>query len=81
MPDFIGVSYAKNKEHIKKIKKIINKEKIKVIAKIENNHGIKNLKGILQLADGIMIDRGDLSLSPGIINIAITFLTFFQREP
>ncbi len=72
MPDFIGVSYAKNKEHIKQIKKIINKEKIKVIAKIENNHGIKNLKGILQLADGIMIDRGDLSLSPGIINIAIT---------
>ena len=71
MPDFIGVSYTKNKDHIKKIKKLLNQDKIKIIAKIENNYGIKNLKGILKVADGIMIDRGDLSLSPGILNITI----------
>ena len=35
MPDFIGVSYTKNKDHIKKIKKLLNQDKIKVIAKIE----------------------------------------------
>ena len=33
----------------------------RVIAKIENAEGLRNLPGILEVADGILIDRGDLS--------------------
>ena len=32
-----------------------------VIAKIENSDGLRNLQPILEVADGILIDRGDLS--------------------
>ena len=70
-PDFIGVSYTVSKSHITSIKKILNDEKISIIAKIENKRGIDNLAGILSIADAIMIDRGDLSLSASVENITL----------
>ena len=69
-PDFIGVSNTNSENHINKIKNLLNEEQIKIIAKIEDIDGIKNLENILKVSDGIMIDRGDLSLSSEIDNIA-----------
>ena len=68
-PDFIGVSNAKNAIHITQIRNLIKNNKVNIIAKIENMEGIKNLENILKVSDGIMIDRGDLSLSSEIVNI------------
>ena len=70
-PDFIGVSYTVSKSHITSIKKILNDEKISIIAKIENKQGVDNLPEILNIADAIMIDRGDLSLSASVENITL----------
>ncbi len=69
--DFIGLSFIENDLQIKKIKKYLNSDYPKIISKIENKEGLKNLKKILPLSDGILIDRGDLSVETGLENLSI----------
>lgn len=58
------ISYPKDERDIKKIKDFAEKQGkiIKVIAKIERSEAIKNFDKILEVADGIMIARGDLGI-------------------
>jgi len=58
--DYIALSYARNKTHVKKIKKLFLPKKIKIISKIETSQGLKNLSRILDESYGVMIARGDL---------------------
>lgn len=63
--DFIAASFIRSAEHVLEIKRLlISQEKpdILVIAKIENSLGIQNFDAILQVADGIMVARGDLGV-------------------
>lgn len=63
--DFIAASFVKNAEDILCIKKILAKEKksdILVLAKIETAEGVFHFDSIVQVADGIMIARGDLGV-------------------
>tara|TARA_B100000315_G_scaffold258894_1_gene312640 strand:+ start:80 stop:1489 length:1410 start_codon:yes stop_codon:yes gene_type:complete len=69
--DYIGVSYAKSKKHVLTIQKYIYKKNIRVISKIEDIDGLNNLEEIIQISDAIMIDRGDLSVSPEINNVTV----------
>ena len=70
--DFIALSFVRNaddildlryliKDYEKKLK-IIPKQPIKIIAKIERSEAVKNIKEILEVADGIMVARGDLGV-------------------
>jgi pyruvate kinase len=59
--DYVAVSYAKNKEHIKKIKKLFLPKKVKIIAKIETTEGMKHIDEIIEESFGVMVARGDLS--------------------
>jgi len=60
--DYISVSFVGDKEDIIDCRNEINKHggKQKIIAKIEREKALRNLDEILEVADAIMIARGDL---------------------
>lgn len=63
--DIIAASFVRSAEHVLTIKKILadqKKQDILVVAKIENSEGVQNFDNIVQVADGIMIARGDLGV-------------------
>ena len=63
--DLIAASFVRSTEQVLTIKKLLAEEKknnILVIAKIENTEGVQNFDSIVQVADGIMIARGDLGV-------------------
>ena len=71
--DFIAQSFVRNKNDVLNIKKIIDSSNLKsgIIAKIENREGVKNIDEILEVADGIMIARGDMGVSLPIFEVPI----------
>ncbi len=63
--DYIAASFVRTARNVIQIKEILEKnggKKIKIIAKIENQEGLDNIAEILDVADGIMIARGDLGV-------------------
>lgn len=63
--DYIAASFTRRRQDVLDIKAILTKygkPNIQVIAKIENPEGVSNLEEILDVADGIMVARGDLGV-------------------
>ncbi len=62
--DYIAASFVRNAGHVLEIRRILEEAgaDIKIIAKIESRAGVDNLESILQVADGIMVARGDLGV-------------------
>ncbi len=63
--DFIAASFVRRAEDVKAIRNILleeGKKRTQIIAKIENQEGYDNLDSILQVADGVMVARGDLGV-------------------
>lgn len=63
--DMIAASFVRSAEHVLEIKRLLKNESrsnILVLAKIENSEGVHNFDSIVQVADGIMIARGDLGV-------------------
>lgn len=70
--DIIAASFVRSAEHVLIIKKLLateNKSDILVMAKIENSEGIHNFDSIVQVADGIMIARGDLGVEVPLADV------------
>ena len=63
--DFIAASFVRCAQDVLDVREILKrcgKEKIMIIAKIENMQGIKNVESILEVADGLMVARGDMGV-------------------
>jgi pyruvate kinase len=62
--DFIAASFVRKPEDILEIRKILEEHDadIQIIAKIENSEGLEHLDEILEVADGLMVARGDLGV-------------------
>lgn len=86
--DFIAHSFVRNAQDVLDIKKILDEHNspIKIIAKIENQEGVDNIDSILEVADGVMVARGDLGIEipqeriPGIQRMLIR-KCIFTRKP
>ena len=60
--EFIALSFTRNAQDVNNLKKQANGFKGAVIAKIENSEGVDKSNEILDVADGIMVARGDLGV-------------------
>ncbi len=62
--DYIAVSFVRTKDDIMEVRRILEEfsGNAKIIAKIETKHSVINLDGILSVADGMMVARGDLGV-------------------
>ena len=80
--DYIAASFVRKPEDIMAIKEVLkenNGEHIKVIAKIENREGINNFDKILEVADGIMVARGDLGVEIPMEQVPIYQKQFIKK--
>ncbi len=62
--DYIAVSFVRRPEDVLLAKSLIRRagKETPVIAKLEKPEAIENLEGILRVADGVMVARGDLGV-------------------
>ena len=77
--DFIAHSFVRSAADVKAVQQLLDERgsDIKIIAKIENQEGVDNIDEILEVADGVMVARGDLGIEvpqeriPGIQRLLI----------
>lgn len=80
--DYIAASFVRKPEDVLNIRKVLKDnggENIKIIAKIENREGIDNFDKILEVADGIMIARGDLGVEIPMEEVPIRQKEFIRK--
>jgi pyruvate kinase len=66
--DFIALSFVRSPQDVLDAREIIQSKggHARIIAKIENQEGVDNFDQILEVADGIMVARGDLGVEVDI---------------
>lgn len=63
--DFVAASFTRSKQDVLDLRNFLDEnggQKVEIICKIENHEGIKNFDEILEIANGIMVARGDLGV-------------------
>ena len=62
--DFFAMSFVREPEDVLRLRAILDYRKApqKIVAKLEDHTGVENVEGIIEVADGIMIARGDLGI-------------------
>lgn len=72
--DFVAASFTRTADDIRQIRELLDEnggEHIRIIAKIENQQGVDNIDEILEIADGIMVARGDMGVEISYQNIPV----------
>ena len=70
--DYVAASFVSCKQDMLDMRDFLDAhggENIDIIAKIENRHGVDNIKEICEVADGIMVARGDLGVEVPFIEV------------
>lgn len=70
--DFVAASFVSTKEDVQSLRSFIDAnggEQVNIIAKIENRAGVDNVEEICEIADGIMVARGDLGVEIPFVEV------------
>ena len=70
--DFVAASFVSNKSDVEMLRSFLNEnggEDIDIIAKIENRSGVDHIDEICDIADGIMVARGDLGVEIPFVEV------------
>jgi len=62
--DFVALSFVRRADDILVLRALLDHlgSKARIIAKIEDQGGLRNLEGIVKVADAVMVARGDLGI-------------------
>ena len=70
--DYVAASFVSCKQDMLDMRNFLNEhggQDIEIIAKIENRFGVDNIEEICEIADGIMVARGDLGVEVPFIEV------------
>jgi pyruvate kinase len=69
----IAMSFVRTPQDVLDLRKIIedNQAELPIIAKIEKHEGVKNIDGIIDVVNGIMVARGDLGIEIPMAEVPI----------
>ncbi|MCB9834378.1 MAG: pyruvate kinase [Planctomycetes bacterium] len=70
--DYVGLSFVRSIEHVRRIQSQLVGTDIKVVAKVETAEAVRQVDKILKGAAMIMIDRGDLEAEIGKEHVPLT---------
>src|SRR5690554_2263001 len=76
--DYIAASFVRRPSDVLDIRKVLTeegREDIQIIVKIENQEGVDNIEEILEVADGVMVARGDLG-----VEVASHLVLIYQKR-
>jgi pyruvate kinase len=79
--DYIAASFVRKATDVIAIRAILEEHRsnIHIVAKIENQEGVDNLEQVLQVADGIMVARGDLGVEIPAENVPLVQKMIISR--
>lgn len=71
--DFIAASFIRKASDVLDVRRIVEEMNadVHIIAKIESQEGVDNLDAILEVADGLMVARGDLGVEIPVEEVPI----------
>lgn len=74
--DYVALSFVRSAADIRKVRTFLNRKKhIHILAKIENSVALDNLDEIIEVADGVMVARGDLG-----VELPYSSVPIFQKR-
>ena len=70
--DFVAASFVSNRQDMEDLRNFLDENggsDIDIIAKIENRSGVDHIEEICQVADGVMVARGDLGVEIPFVEV------------
>jgi pyruvate kinase len=71
--DFVALSFVRRADDVLVLRALLDHlgSKARIIAKIEDQGGLRNLEGIVKVADAVMVARGDLGIEVDYHTLAL----------
>ncbi|SDJ76590.1 pyruvate kinase [Catalinimonas alkaloidigena] len=79
--DWVALSFVRKADDLREVKRIIAEKgkKTKVVAKIEKPQAVRNIDEIIEVADALMVARGDLGVEIPMEEVPLVQKTIVQK--